>query len=383
MSKIKNVLMLFVLMIITLSVQSFAATTAKVTVDDLRLRKEDSMEADTITLLKENTKLEILEEKEEFFKVKVVDTGKEGYLSKDYVAIDEEQEDNKDMVDNSFDFDSGSGAKWNKRKKTSVNTKLYTLPVISSSVIETIEAGQEMTTFEEISGWIRVVAGNKTGWMRTLNLENIAGEPETTVVVQNATDDIQEEPPEQNNDGGAKTETVIKTGYISVDYANVREEANTTSKIVTTLVQRSKVDILSERGDWYEVKVDNKTGYVRNDLVVFRLEDITSRSSSNRVAGVIAGSSESSELGNQIADFALQFYGDNYVYGGASPGGFDCSGLVYYVFKQFGYNINRTADNQANNGVAIDKSELQRGDVVFFTSYGKTTGIGHCRHLYR
>ena len=60
---------------------------------------------------------------------------------------------------------------------------------------------------------------------------------------------------------------------------------------------------------------------------------------------------------------------------GSSPSGFDCSGFVSYVFKNFGYTVNRTAASMYTNGVAVDKSELQIGDAVFFASSSES--IGH------
>ena len=82
-------------------------------------------------------------------------------------------------------------------------------------------------------------------------------------------------------------------------------------------------------------------------------------------------------IGQQLADFALQFDGYSYVYGGSSPeSGFDCSGLTSYVYRQFGYTISRTASQQfKNNGTPVQKADLQPGDLVFFSSDG--AGVTH------
>ena len=80
--------------------------------------------------------------------------------------------------------------------------------------------------------------------------------------------------------------------------------------------------------------------------------------------------------GRDVANYALQFVGSNYRWGGSSPEtGFDCSGFVYYVYKQFGYTMNRVAQDQAANGVHVDPSAIQPGDVLCF--YSGSSYIGH------
>lgn len=75
--------------------------------------------------------------------------------------------------------------------------------------------------------------------------------------------------------------------------------------------------------------------------------------------------------GEEIAVYAVQFNGSKYVYGAASPSvGFDCSGLAYYVYKQFGYTLPRTAHLQYRSGTTVEKADLQPGDLVFFATYG-------------
>lgn len=89
------------------------------------------------------------------------------------------------------------------------------------------------------------------------------------------------------------------------------------------------------------------------------------------------GDSVGTGTGQDIVDYAKNFLGIPYVYGGTSPSGFDCSGLVYYCYKHFGFSINRTASGQAYNGKAVSSSELQPGDIIIFSEKsGKY--IGHC-----
>lgn len=90
---------------------------------------------------------------------------------------------------------------------------------------------------------------------------------------------------------------------------------------------------------------------------------------------VESGELQKTPLGAQIVAYTLQFNGGEYVWGGASPSeGFDCSGMMYYVYKQFGYSICRTARPQyAYNGREVSKEELQAGDMVFFHAPGETS----------
>lgn len=91
------------------------------------------------------------------------------------------------------------------------------------------------------------------------------------------------------------------------------------------------------------------------------------------------GTSVGSGSGQDIVNYAKKFLGVPYVYGGTSPSGFDCSGLVYYVYAHFGYRVNRTAASLAYNGTSVSSSSLKPGDILLFTeadgSYIGHTGI--------
>ena len=62
--------------------------------------------------------------------------------------------------------------------------------------------------------------------------------------------------------------------------------------------------------------------------------------------------------------------GAPYAYGGSAPGGFDCSGLVVYAFKQAGVSLPRTSFAQFGSGTAVDRANIQAGDLVFFNANG-------------
>lgn len=77
-----------------------------------------------------------------------------------------------------------------------------------------------------------------------------------------------------------------------------------------------------------------------------------------------------------ILAYAKSFIGVPYVYGGESPKGFDCSGYIQYVFKRFGMDLPRTADEQFYGGNRISSQEAKPGDIVAFKSDGEISHTG-------
>ena len=210
----------------------------------------------------------------------------------------------------------------------------------------------------------------------------------------------------------------------------VRSEAGTTGDILMKLDHGATVEVLSAVDNgWYQISCGDTVGYVSGEYLVVSQEEAAAlpvqsapvylqvtegplnvrsgpgtdyeKVDSLSTGQVVQGSltedgwyqidggyvsadyvaevdlSSSAALGQQIADYALQFVGYPYVYGGSSPSGFDCSGFTSYIYKQFGYSINRTASNQLDNGYAVDRSALQPGDLVMFCQYGSTKRASH------
>ena len=101
----------------------------------------------------------------------------------------------------------------------------------------------------------------------------------------------------------------------------------------------------------------------------------SSSSSSSSNSGTVIGSSD----GAKIANFALKFVGNKYVYGGTSlTNGADCSGFTQSVFKNFGISIPRTSGAQSGTGKAISVGDAKAGDLIFYSAGGRVNHVALC-----
>jgi len=81
--------------------------------------------------------------------------------------------------------------------------------------------------------------------------------------------------------------------------------------------------------------------------------------------------------GRAVAQFAMGFRGVPYRLGGADPAGFDCSGLVQYVFAQYGVAMPRVVEQQWEIGNKVKPSKIEAGDLIFFNTKGRGDGASH------
>jgi len=87
--------------------------------------------------------------------------------------------------------------------------------------------------------------------------------------------------------------------------------------------------------------------------------------------------SELAGTGGQLVALAQQQLGKPYRYGGSAPSGFDCSGLVYYVYRQAGLKVPRTSRDQYRLARKLQREEMGPGDLLFFTlSPPKVSHVG-------
>lgn len=152
-------------------------------------------------------------------------------------------------------------------------------------------------------------------------------------------------------------------GQVVAGPLNVRSGPSTDSAPVNILNKDSVVVITEKLEGWYQVE----DGYVSAQYVEV-IDDAKAAELRTSVAY------SNSSLGQKAVEYAMQFLGYRYVYGGASPStGFDCSGLTSYVYKNaLGVSINRVSSAQFSNGTYVDKGSLQPGDLLFFANNGTT-----------
>lgn len=153
-------------------------------------------------------------------------------------------------------------------------------------------------------------------------------------------------------------------GVVVASSLNVRATASSSSSILAEVEAGSEVVLLERSGDWYKVNVGD-IGYVNANYIRTQGEIETGTTIEAPVTDVTI------TKGQQVIDIAKQYIGVKYVYGGTTPNGFDCSGLVQYVYRQMGVSLYRVAADQAKNGIYVAKEDLQPGDLVFFKKPGR------------
>ncbi len=100
----------------------------------------------------------------------------------------------------------------------------------------------------------------------------------------------------------------------------------------------------------------------------------SSKETSSKI--ISAPATSGSGRGQAIVNSAKKYLGVPYVWGGTSPRGFDCSGLVQYVCRQNGISVPRVAASQRGAGRYVSRANLQPGDLVFFGNGGRVTHVG-------
>ena len=176
----------------------------------------------------------------------------------------------------------------------------------------------------------------------------------------------------------------VITGYVSGEYLTVDEaEAASLPQERAPVYVRITADSLNIRSA--PGTDQEKVGKLSAGRIVETLEELEDgwyRIEEGYISAEFTEVVDPSELvqsskGQEIVNYAMQFLGYPYVYGGSSPRGFDCSGFTSYIYKQFGYSLKRSASDQLDNGTSVSRSELQPGDLVMFKKGSSSRRASH------
>lgn len=152
--------------------------------------------------------------------------------------------------------------------------------------------------------------------------------------------------------------------------ALVHNRASSGSAVIGQFENGTEVTVLEEYGDFYKVNCYDMKGYVAKEQIVKKFDSryfIRCNLKSDETGKLEHKTEvEALALRTSILRLAEKQLGYPYVYGGMYPGGFDCSGLTYYLYGEHGKSIKRCADEQLQNGLVVARDELQIGDLVFF-----------------
>lgn len=196
-----------------------------------------------------------------------------------------------------------------------------------------------------------------------------------------------------------------RTAIVNTDNLNIRSEMNTESSVLGQVSTDERLIVLEELDGWVKVSTDDGEGYVSADYVTLKnmykvaesREEEEARlkkeeearkaaaaaaaaSSSNHSSG---GGSSNADIGaartynppsggsgQDVVNYACQFVGNPYVYGGSSlTNGTDCSGFVMSVYAAFGVGLPHSSAALRGVGYGVSASEMQPGDIVCYSGH--------------
>lgn len=155
-------------------------------------------------------------------------------------------------------------------------------------------------------------------------------------------------------------EKIITKKIVNVDGLNLRKGPGTNYAVITILLRNAEVEVIAESNGWSNIKYKTQVGYVSTQYLVYKAP------ASNQLY---------SDIVKKAIEIAKSKLGCSYVWGAEGPNSFDCSGFIYYIFKiNLNINIPRVSKEQSQYGKAIDRKDLQVGDLVFFDTKGVNDG---------
>lgn len=303
---------------------------------------------------------------------------------------------------------------------TADNLNLRSAASATSESLMKINAGDSMIILGDENDWYKVQVGDKTGYMKklyvndeciafattqNLNLRKTAAADGAVVNQFNQGDPMTVL--EKEGDW-YKVSYDNTTGYVNKDFVdfeykiyidgsniNMRKGATTESEVVTTLDNATIVTVLNKAGEWYKVRYDGKVGYVKDTCTSFTepeeevvvVTPTTSKknnsssskkkssskknNSSSNKNNSSSSSSSASGSGQAVVNYALNFVGNPYRYGGNSlTNGTDCSGFVHLVYKHFGVSVPRSSSALRSAGRKVNGlSNAKPGDIICYSGH--------------
>lgn len=277
---------------------------------------------------------------------------------------------------------------------------------IDSEVVGKLKKGNIVTVLEKGAEWSKIESGNAAGYVYNQYLkfgddvETFAKSNQIQRVAKVSVETlrVREKPSTKSDivtllsegetyqvknvsDGWAKVSVNGKTGYISTDYANIRYSFGKakTMKEIQEAQQKKKAKEAARKAEQSKkvkaVKTVASSSMTKEETNISSSSSKTTERSSAVSGSASASSISGATIGQKVANYAQQFVGNPYRYGGNSlTGGIDCSGFTQQVLAKFGYSISRTSSSQATEGIRVSTSNLRAGDLLF---YGDGGGINH------
>jgi cell wall-associated NlpC family hydrolase len=133
---------------------------------------------------------------------------------------------------------------------------------------------------------------------------------------------------------------------------NFRSQPFIGNNVISKLPKDTAVTLLEAGEMWHKVSHNGRTGYISAEYSTLH-----------------TGEKPDNSFRAQVAQFAMQFLGVRYVWGGTNlNSGVDCSGFTQSVYRNYGIQINRVSRDQFNNGTRVTRAQLRVGDMVFFSN---------------
>ncbi|MEG2018287.1 MAG: SH3 domain-containing protein [Clostridium sp.] len=316
-------------------------STGTVNADALNVRAGASTSNKIIGSLNSGAKVEILSTSNGWHQIKF--NGGTGYVSADYITT------SSTSTPTPPPSDSGSS----NNGSTVINTGTVNADVLnvrsgastSNGIVGTLRSGSKVEIIETSNGWHKIKYNNTYGYVSADYIEIDSSSSETP-------------DPDQPSHG-----VNGKVAIVTADALNIRSGAGTNYSIISTARYGSKLPIISYTTGWYKVQVGSTTGYVSESYVTVANEGDSTNPLVRETPLV-----ESIYTGANVVAETEKYLGVPYLWGGFTPMGFDCSGLVQYVYKQLGINLERTTYYQVHQGKIVDRNDLRPGDLIFFTT---------------